>query len=148
MGKAARRVISCAYLFISIPFGIIFLLMLFTVLKGLDTTGYVYVKGIFDFVFVYIFLNFLLSLLMGSFLMFVNEVNPLLMKTVTVLTFVLLMHDLPPLKAVVEDIESGVPVGVPWPVLLMAIHVILFAVLARHWPALGAPGARAEEANA
>lgn len=129
MSRLAKGIISSAYLFISFPFGIIFLLMLFTIFKNLNTTGYVYVKGIFDFIFVYIFLNFLLSFLMGAALLAVRQVNAILLKTVTFLTFVLLLHDLPPIKALVEDMQAGVPIGIPWPALLLAAHVILFIML-------------------
>lgn len=131
MSRVAKGVISGVYLFISLPFGIIFLLMLFTIFKNLTTTGYVYIKGVFDFIFVYIFLNFLLSFIMGALLLAVSEVNELLLKTVTVLTFVLLMHDLPPLKTLIEDMQAGKTIGIPWPALLLAAHVILFIMLAK-----------------
>lgn len=133
MGKIARGLISFTYLFISLPFGIIFLLMLFTIFKNLNTTGYVYVRGMFDFIFIYIFLNFVLSLLIGTLLVFVRNAGPRLIKTVTCLTFVLLLHDLPPIVTLVEDMTAGIRIGIPWPVLLMSIHAILFIALVRIW---------------
>jgi hypothetical protein len=144
MSRVAKGIISGAYLFISLPFGIIFLLMLFTIFKNLNSTGYVYVKGIFDFIFIYIFLNFLLSFLMGALLLAVSEVNAGLLKTVTLLTFVLLLHDLPPLKTLVEDMQAGIPIGIPWPALLLAAHAILFIMLATTLRRHGSANARTE----
>jgi hypothetical protein len=131
MSGIARGMISVTYLFISFPFGIIFMLMCFTIFKNVNTTGMVYVKGLFDYIFVYILLNFLLSFLMGTTLIYVRKPNPTLVKTVTVLTFILLLHDIPPIKALIEDWQAGVPIGIPWPALLAGVHLILFAALIR-----------------
>jgi|GEM_PF-3604708 len=131
MSGTARGMISVTYLFISFPFGIIFMLMCFTIFKNLNTTGMVYVKGLFDYIFVYIFLNFLLSFLVGVVLIYVRNPKPRLIKAVTVVTFILLLHDIPPIKALIHDWHRGVRIGIPWPALLTGVHVIMFASLVR-----------------
>jgi hypothetical protein len=131
MSGAARGMISFTYLFISFPFGIIFMLMCFTIFKNLNTTGMVYIWGFFDFIFIYIFFNFLFSFLMGVVLIYVRSPNRTLIKTITIATFILLLHDIPPIKALIEDMQSGVRIGIPWPALLATVHIFLFASLLR-----------------
>jgi hypothetical protein len=131
MSGVARGMISFTYLFISLPFGVIFMLMCFTIFKNVNTTGMVYVRGLFDFIFVYIFFNFLLSLMIGVALIYVSKPNRTLVKTITAVTFILLLHDIPPIKALIEDWQAGVRIGIPWTALLMVVHVFLFATLIR-----------------
>ena len=121
MGTVARWTVGCINLIAAIPFGIILLLMLFTVIGNASATGYVYVKGIFDFIFFYIFLNFAIPLFIGVFFLFVKTVNRRLALSAGAMTALLLLMDIQPMTSLAQDIQAGVRIGIPWTALLMAV---------------------------
>jgi hypothetical protein len=131
MGKLSRGILAGTFIFLSIPFGIVFLLMLFTMFKNFNVSGTVHIKGMFDFIFVYIFLNFLISLLIGLALVFLKNIGNVLVKIQTGMVFFLLLYDIPPLKSTISDMHKGVPIGIPWTTILMVIHIILFLTLCK-----------------
>ena len=129
MGNGARVALICTFLIIAFPFGIILLLMLFSLIGNAKQTGYIYITNILDYVVVYIFLNFSIPLFISTSLIFIRHAGRKATEVIAALLLVLLLIDIKPLIGVIEDASAGVLVGIPWTTVLMALHAVLFALV-------------------